>query len=83
MVHFMKKNRALHDFGPYEDLLRSLDTRCQELRVHYGAEIVCSGGCSPCCDPGITLFPVEALYIKNISTGKSARKETIMIHAVS
>ncbi len=61
----MKHRGMTFNFGHYENLLQSLDAICRSLADYYGAEIRCREACASCCIPGISLFPVEAWYIKH------------------
>ncbi len=53
-----------NSFDHYKALLKKIDALCTALRDYYGREITCSPGCTSCCISGLSLFPVEALFIK-------------------
>ncbi len=51
-------------FQPYREFLTRLDLLIASVRDYYKESITCARGCSSCCTAGLSVFPVEALYIK-------------------
>lgn len=50
-------------FENYINLLQKIDRFCDESVGAYGNDLECRKGCSSCCRH-LSLFPVEALYIR-------------------
>lgn len=64
-------------FQPYREFLTKLDLLIASVRDYYRESITCARGCSSCCTAGLSVFPVEALYIKTYAGdlhGKSAHE---------
>ena len=51
-------------FQPYREFLDRLDDLVSSIRFFYGSSIICTEGCSSCCMAGLSLFPVEAEFIR-------------------
>lgn len=50
-------------FEPYTQLLSDLEKLTQALGQKHAAHITCQAGCSGCCLPGLSVFPVEAANV--------------------
>lgn len=59
----MPSPHSLETFEPYAHLLSDLETLTQALSQQHAANITCQAGCSGCCLPGLSIFPVEAAAI--------------------
>ncbi len=51
-------------FSNYQKLIQKIDALCNKINSIYREQIHCGKGCCNCCIGGLTLFPVEANYIK-------------------
>jgi len=52
-------------FKGYRDFIETVDELCRIIHGKYGDELSCGPGCDECCEAGLSLFPVEALYIRH------------------
>jgi len=48
----------------YQDLLDKVDAKSKEFHQRYAEQLQCRKGCSSCCLPGLSVFSVERLAIK-------------------
>jgi Fe-S-cluster containining protein len=48
----------------YQDLVAKVDAKAAEFQQRYRAQLQCKKGCSSCCQPGLTVFSVERLAIR-------------------
>ena len=48
----------------YQNLVHKVDQVCKNLMNHYRAYIICSPGCSQCCEVERTVLPIEAHVIE-------------------
>lgn len=48
----------------YQDLVAKVDAKAKEFHERYAAQLQCKKGCSSCCQPGLTVFSVERLAIR-------------------
>ena len=51
-------------FANYQKLIQKIDHLCNKIESLYREQINCNKGCSNCCISGLSLFPIEADYIK-------------------
>lgn len=54
-----------HCLDNYKQLIARVDALCSEIAAVLGEQITCSAGCSTCCS-SITVFPVEAAYMRHM-----------------
>ena len=54
-----------HCLDNYKQLISRVDALCGEIAAVLGEQITCTAGCSTCCS-SITVFPVEAAYMRQI-----------------
>jgi len=56
-----KREGRLEALRDYQELIRDVDQRCDQIRQAYGNYIACKKGCpGNCCRRHITVFPIEA-----------------------
>lgn len=72
-------------FANYQKLIQKIDNLCNKIVPLYREQITCNKGCSNCCISGLTLFPVEADYIKEKTKHKKikpnmAKGSCVMLH---
>jgi Fe-S-cluster containining protein len=48
----------------YQDLVAKVDAKAAEFQQRYAKQLQCRKGCSSCCQPGLTVFSVERLAIR-------------------
>lgn len=53
-----------HFLDNYKQLVARVDALCSDITAVLGDQITCSAGCSTCCS-SITVFPVEAAYMRH------------------
>ncbi len=59
----------------YVSLRTKLDNKAQELELRHQKAIACGRGCHACCQPKLTVFPVEAKAIQNfLQEGQKAQE---------
>ncbi len=49
----------------YQDLVAKVDAKAAEFQQRYAEKLQCRKGCSSCCQPGLTVFSVERLAIRD------------------
>ncbi len=49
----------------YQDLVAKVDAKAAEFQQRYAEKLQCRKGCSSCCLPGLTVFSVERLAIRD------------------
>lgn len=70
-------------FEAYTQLLRDLDQLCQALSSKHAAHLSCQAGCSGCCLPGLSVFPVEAYALHSaLLTLPPKQKQDVLLQAL-
>lgn len=52
-------------FDDYRSLLAKATAKFDEIKARHGAKMACGRGCSQCCAPALTVFPVEREHIRS------------------
>src|SRR5690606_34830681 len=55
---------ALRALATYAELTRKVDAKFAEIRAARGGDMQCASGCHGCCEPGLTVPPLEATAIR-------------------
>jgi Fe-S-cluster containining protein len=67
--------------GSYHRYVAGLDDLCQRLRQAHWSHITCRPGCTDCCSHELTVFPVEAAWIRrHIEMMGTAQRKEIQKH---
>ncbi len=61
----------------YRQLLAKVDAKFEDIRRRHSAQFRCAAGCHGCCQPGLTVSPVERASIHAFLSANPARHETV------
>lgn len=69
----------MSDFDAYTRLLSDLDQLCQSLSHRHAAHLSCQEGCSGCCLPGLSVFPVEAEALRRALRALPPERQQLLL----
>ncbi|MBW1971692.1 MAG: hypothetical protein DRG20_04550 [Deltaproteobacteria bacterium] len=52
------------DFSNYLNLIKGIESITSKIKEKYKDDIQCKEGCDECCNYHLSLFPIEAYYLK-------------------